>query len=229
MWVYMSDVSDKLEACSFKIHVWELCVMYVRDFFMFCSTSNITTDFILLINKIHRKFPRESIAISLHVLSHLLLFIKPSRLNRNPHKWECRMKAWFPHTNFATGSGWSHRFTMLTKRKLIGLKAVLHTVDRYTVDNRQWTFFVCEIWSYLSSLAYTLTSLLIPSHMQLTFNLCLCVVSGEKPAQEEKTGILCQHPSCLERRLASKVRHQNVLHGIGKPCRGDANCQIFIC
>ncbi|KTG36069.1 hypothetical protein cypCar_00002976, partial [Cyprinus carpio] len=27
---------------------------------------------------------------------------------------------------------------------------------------------------------------------------------GEKPTQEEKTGILCQHPNCSERRLASK-------------------------
>ncbi|RXN19508.1 pleckstrin homology domain-containing family G member 5-like isoform X1 [Labeo rohita] len=30
---------------------------------------------------------------------------------------------------------------------------------------------------------------------------------GEKPAQEEKTGILCQHPNCPDRRLASKVCH----------------------
>ncbi|XP_016420160.1 pleckstrin homology domain-containing family G member 5-like isoform X2 [Sinocyclocheilus rhinocerous] len=30
---------------------------------------------------------------------------------------------------------------------------------------------------------------------------------GEKPTQEEKTGILCQHPNCPERRLASKVCH----------------------
>ncbi|KAI7794934.1 pleckstrin homology domain-containing family G member 5 isoform X2 [Triplophysa rosa] len=30
---------------------------------------------------------------------------------------------------------------------------------------------------------------------------------SEKPAQEEKTGILCQHPNCPERRLASKVCH----------------------
>uniref|UniRef100_A0A8C0Y5L2 Pleckstrin homology domain containing, family G (with RhoGef domain) member 5a n=1 Tax=Cyprinus carpio carpio TaxID=630221 RepID=A0A8C0Y5L2_CYPCA len=30
---------------------------------------------------------------------------------------------------------------------------------------------------------------------------------SEKPTQEEKTGILCQHPNCSERRLASKVCH----------------------
>ncbi|KAA0707712.1 Pleckstrin -like proteiny domain-containing family G member 5 [Triplophysa tibetana] len=30
---------------------------------------------------------------------------------------------------------------------------------------------------------------------------------SEKPALEEKTGILCQHPNCTERRLASKVCH----------------------
>ncbi len=69
------------------------------------------------------------------------------------------------------------------------------------------------MWLSLSSLAYNLTLHLIPSHIWLIFNLCLHVVSGEKPAQEEKTGILCQHPNCPERRLASKVSHQNVSQG----------------
>ncbi|XP_042622294.1 pleckstrin homology domain-containing family G member 5-like isoform X1 [Cyprinus carpio] len=44
---------------------------------------------------------------------------------------------------------------------------------------------------------YTWTSL-----MDITQKSC-----GEKPTQEEKTGILCQHPNCSERRLASKVCH----------------------
>ncbi|XP_049327527.1 pleckstrin homology domain-containing family G member 5 isoform X3 [Astyanax mexicanus] len=30
---------------------------------------------------------------------------------------------------------------------------------------------------------------------------------GEKPVQEEKSGVLCQHPNCPERRLAAKVCH----------------------
>lgn len=157
------------------------------------------------------------------MLSHLLLFVKSSCLNRNTHKRECRMRAkHFPtqisqrvqvvHTDSPC---WSKESCLFWK---------LCFIHRYTfVNNRQWTFFVCEIWPHLSSLAYTLISLIIPCHIQLTFNLCLCVVSGEKPAQEEKTGILCQHPNCPERRLASKVRYQNVSHGIGKPWRGDAN------
>ncbi|XP_067288231.1 pleckstrin homology domain-containing family G member 5 isoform X2 [Pseudorasbora parva] len=53
---------------------------------------------------------------------------------------------------------------------------------------------------------------------------------GEKPAQEEKTGILCQHPNCPERRLASKVCHhpscQNLRDGsplhLCESC--DSNC-----
>ncbi|XP_056323991.1 pleckstrin homology domain-containing family G member 5 isoform X2 [Danio aesculapii] len=44
---------------------------------------------------------------------------------------------------------------------------------------------------------YTWTSL-----MDITQKAC-----GEKPAQEEKPGILCQHPNCPERRPASKVCH----------------------
>ncbi|XP_016393314.1 pleckstrin homology domain-containing family G member 5-like isoform X2 [Sinocyclocheilus rhinocerous] len=53
---------------------------------------------------------------------------------------------------------------------------------------------------------------------------------GEKPAQEEKTGILCQHPYCPERWLASKVCHHPSCQDIrdGSPlhlCEScDSNC-----
>nr|XP_021328163.1 pleckstrin homology domain-containing family G member 5 isoform X7 [Danio rerio] len=44
---------------------------------------------------------------------------------------------------------------------------------------------------------YTWTSL-----MDITQKAC-----GEKPAPEQKPGLLCQHPNCPEQRLASKVCH----------------------
>ncbi|XP_059385485.1 pleckstrin homology domain-containing family G member 5-like isoform X2 [Carassius carassius] len=53
---------------------------------------------------------------------------------------------------------------------------------------------------------------------------------SEKPTQEEKTGILCQHPSCPERRLASKVCHHPSCQDVrdGSPlhlCEScDSNC-----
>ncbi|XP_073681444.1 pleckstrin homology domain-containing family G member 5 isoform X2 [Garra rufa] len=53
---------------------------------------------------------------------------------------------------------------------------------------------------------------------------------SEKPVQEEKTGILCQHPNCPDRRLASKVCHhpscQDLIDGsplhLCESC--DSNC-----
>ncbi|XP_052465714.1 pleckstrin homology domain-containing family G member 5-like isoform X2 [Carassius gibelio] len=53
---------------------------------------------------------------------------------------------------------------------------------------------------------------------------------SEKPTQEEKTGIFCQHPSCPERRLASKVCHHPSCQDVrdGSPlhlCEScDSNC-----
>ncbi|XP_026077026.1 pleckstrin homology domain-containing family G member 5-like isoform X2 [Carassius auratus] len=67
---------------------------------------------------------------------------------------------------------------------------------------------------------YTWTSL-----MDITQKSC-----GEKPTQEEKTGIFCQHPSCPERRLASKVCHHPSCQDLrdGSPlhlCEScDSNC-----
>ncbi|KAK7127778.1 hypothetical protein R3I93_020385 [Phoxinus phoxinus] len=60
--------------------------------------------------------------------------------------------------------------------------------------------------------------------------LGLRLLLGEKPAQEEKSGILCQHPICPERQLASKVCHhpscQNLRDGsplhLCESC--DSNC-----
>ncbi|MCI4390146.1 hypothetical protein PGIGA_G00119160 [Pangasianodon gigas] len=43
---------------------------------------------------------------------------------------------------------------------------------------------------------------------------------GEKPIQEEKSGILCQHHNCPERYLAAKVRLQNVPYGHTSPYKG---------
>ncbi|XP_051967721.1 pleckstrin homology domain-containing family G member 5 isoform X3 [Xyrauchen texanus] len=67
---------------------------------------------------------------------------------------------------------------------------------------------------------YTWTSL-----MDITKKSC-----GEKPVQEEKTGILCQHPNCSERRLACKVCHHPLCQDLrdGSPlhlCEScDSNC-----
>ncbi|XP_051529089.1 pleckstrin homology domain-containing family G member 5-like isoform X2 [Myxocyprinus asiaticus] len=53
---------------------------------------------------------------------------------------------------------------------------------------------------------------------------------SEKPVQEEKTGILCQHPNCSERRLACKVCHHPSCQDLrdGSPlhlCEScDSNC-----
>uniref|UniRef100_A0A9J7X6B7 Pleckstrin homology domain containing, family G (with RhoGef domain) member 5a n=1 Tax=Cyprinus carpio carpio TaxID=630221 RepID=A0A9J7X6B7_CYPCA len=57
---------------------------------------------------------------------------------------------------------------------------------------------------------------------------------SEKPAQEEKTGILCQHPNCPERRLASKVCHHLSCQDLrdGSPlhlCEScDSNCHPVV-
>ncbi|XP_059393178.1 pleckstrin homology domain-containing family G member 5-like isoform X2 [Carassius carassius] len=49
---------------------------------------------------------------------------------------------------------------------------------------------------------------------------------SEKPAQEEKTGILCQHPNCSERQLASKVCHHPLCQGLrdGSPLHICESC-----
>ncbi|KTF98595.1 hypothetical protein cypCar_00007715 [Cyprinus carpio] len=59
-------------------------------------------------------------------------------------------------------------------------------------------------------------------------------IQCEKPAQEEKTGILCQHPNCPERRLASKVCHHLSCQDLrdGSPlhlCEScDSNCHPVV-
>ncbi|XP_026868243.2 pleckstrin homology domain-containing family G member 5 isoform X8 [Electrophorus electricus] len=49
---------------------------------------------------------------------------------------------------------------------------------------------------------------------------------GEKPVQQEKSGILCQHPSCPERPLAAKVCHHPLCEGLrgGSPLHLCESC-----
>ncbi len=64
-----------------------------------------------------------------HCLSKFLSQTESSHFNRNPHDWE----------DFATGSGLSHIFGLLTNRKLLGLK-VTCVNGASSVDNRQFFF-----------------------------------------------------------------------------------------
>ncbi|XP_066527314.1 pleckstrin homology domain-containing family G member 5 isoform X2 [Hoplias malabaricus] len=49
---------------------------------------------------------------------------------------------------------------------------------------------------------------------------------GEKPVQEEKSGVLCQHPNCLERCLAAKVCHHPLCQELrdGRPLHLCQSC-----
>ncbi|XP_035376452.1 pleckstrin homology domain-containing family G member 5 isoform X5 [Electrophorus electricus] len=70
--------------------------------------------------------------------------------------------------------------------------------------------------SELETEKYTWTSL-----MDVTKDPC-----GEKPVQQEKSGILCQHPSCPERPLAAKVCHHPLCEGLrgGSPLHLCESC-----
>lgn len=83
-----------------------------------------------------------SFLLLFHIYHCLVTFfrVKPSHFNRNQCDCEffCEGES-FPYTYFATGSSRSHKFTMLTNRKLHSLKVtsvrdVLHIATQLTTD-----------------------------------------------------------------------------------------------